>query len=128
MKRNFTKKFLTVLCAMCVCGSVIAAETATAPSFSSWLNQKVNEITAPIAEKEAEAQAKQAEIEKAQKARQAEIEKAQKEQEAALAAKKAELEKAQKEREAAAAAQKEQINKDVDNLKKSIDAFKKYGK
>lgn len=102
---------------MCVCSSVIAAETAIAPSFSSWLNQKVNEITAPIAEKEAEAQAKQAEIEKAQK-----------EQEAALAAKKAELEKAQKEREAAAAAQKEQINKDVDNLKKSIDAFKKYGK
>ena len=38
------------------------------------------------------------------------------------------MNKQREEREAAAAAQKEQINKDVDNLKKSIDAFKKYGK
>ena len=144
------KKMLAILCVMGVCGGSAIAATASNTTYTeSW----VNKLTAPLAQKEKELQAKQteaqkaqaqrqkelaakqAEIEKAQKqrekelaAKKAEYEKAQKEREKELAKKKAEYEKAQKEREAAAVAKKQQVNNDVNNLKKSLDAFKKYGK
>lgn len=108
------KKMLAILCVMGVGGvSAIAATASNTTYTESW----VDKLTAPLVQKEKELQAKQTEAQKAQAQRQKE-----------LAAKKAEYEKAQKEREAAAAAKKQQVNNDVNNLKKSLDAFKKYGK
>lgn len=111
------KKMLAILCVMGVgVVSAMAADNNTTYT-EAWVNKKVNELTAPLAQKEKELQAKQAEAKKAQEQREKE-----------LAAQKAAYEKQQKEREAAAAAKKEQVNKDIDNLKNSLDAFKKYGK
>lgn len=94
------KKLLSIVFVMSLFSVASIAATSTGSTYTeTWVNKKANELTAPLAQKEKELAEKQAAYEKAQNDRQAEQE-----------------------------ARAQQIQKDVDNLKNSIDAFKKYGR
>ncbi len=111
------KKLLSVLFALCVVSAAVSVAAQNSTYTERWINQKANQLAKPVADKEKELQAKQEAAAKERAAREAEMKA---KQQAAL--------KAQQERQKAREAQKQQVNNDVNNLKNSINAFKKYGK
>lgn len=93
------KKMLTALFALCVVGSAAVYAAGGTTHTEQFVNKKANELAKPVADKEKELSAKQAAAEKERAAKEAE--------------------KAQK---------AQQVNKDVNNLKNSVEAFNKYKK
>ncbi len=111
------KKMLTALFALCIVGTTVAVAADNSTYTERWINKKANELAKPLADKERELQAKQEAAEKERAAREARIREQQRQ-----------AEKARLERQKAREAQQRQVQSDVNNLKNSIDAFKKYKK
>ncbi len=111
------KKMLTALFALCIVGTSVAVAADNSTFTERWINKKANELAKPVADKERELQAKQEAAEKARAAKEAEYRKQQRE-----------AARAQRERQKAREAKQQQVQNDVNNLKNSIDAFKKYKK